>query len=147
MLELRHKVFELAERFVQIVEVVVALGLIVGVVGEMAFGAKHLWNTITIWSGQSFQTFIDQSMLYIIGLEIAMMLIKHKPNIVLDILIIAIARKMIVATSGGLDFFLGALAIFVLYIVRHSDFGKFSWPWGGPQGTEASVEEAPIRHP
>lgn len=123
-MNLKRRIFGAAEKIVQVVEMTLAVGLIVSVVVGMMFGARRLWATATVWSGQSFQTLIDQSLLYIIGLEVAMMLIKRNPNIVLDILIFAIARKMIVQISGGMDFFLGTLAIFVLYIIRHYDFHR-----------------------
>jgi hypothetical protein len=56
--------------------------------------------------------------MYIIGLEIAMTFVKREPNIMVDILIFAIARKMIIDTSKGIDFLFGALAILILYIVK-----------------------------
>lgn len=127
MSELKNKIFKAAERVAQIVEIILALGLIISVIGGMMLGGRHLWETAAVWSGPSFQNLIDQSLLYIIGLEIAVMLIKRDPNIVLDILIFAVARKLIVETSGGLDFLLGSLAIFILYFVRHFDFKRLSW--------------------
>lgn len=56
--------------------------------------------------------------MYIIGLEVAMMFVKRKANIMVDILIFAIARKMIMDTAKGTDFLFGALAILILYIVK-----------------------------
>lgn len=136
LMNLKQRVFGAAEKIVKMVEIVLALGLILSVVVGMMLGGRRLWATATVWSGQSFQTLIDQSLLYIIGLEVAMMLIKRNPNIVLDILIFAIARKMIVEISGGMDFFLGTLAIFVLYLIRHYDFNRL-----GKRGMEVTQHD------
>lgn len=140
MSELKQHILKVAERVVQIVEIILALGLIISVVGGMMLGGRKLWETAAVWSGPSFQNLIDQSLLYIIGLEIAVMLLKRNPSIVLDILIFAVARKLIVETSGGLDFFLGALAIFVLYFVRHFDFKRLTWIQGQGHNQHFSPE-------
>lgn len=106
------------EWLIRVFEIILSIFLIVGVVsaGLMMFFSLH--GVFVAGTASSFQRFLDDALLYIIGLEVALMLIKRDPHLVTDILIFAIARKMIVVMQSGVDFFLGALAILLLYIVK-----------------------------
>ncbi len=106
------------EWLIRVFEIILSIFLIVGVVsaGLMMFFSLH--GVFVSGTDSSFQQFLDDALLYIIGLEVALMLIKRDPHLVTDILIFAIARKMIVVMQSGVDFFLGALAILLLYIVK-----------------------------
>ena len=109
---------QISEYFIRLFEVGFSFFLVIGIFIEVILHAKRLWN-VTYASGlQSFQIFLDNILIYIIGLEIAMMFVKREPEIMLDIFIFAIVRKMIIDTASGLDFLLGALAIMILYFVK-----------------------------
>ena len=106
------------ERIIRIFEIILSLLLICGVAAEGVMLAISLPTIISTGMGQYFQIFLDHALIYIIGLEVALMLIKRDPHLVVDILIFAIARKMIMTMSAGVDFLLGAFAILLLYIVK-----------------------------
>ncbi len=99
-------------------EMILSLFLIVGVVAAGFMMATSLHGIFAAGTASEFQKFLDDSLLYIIGLEVAYMLIKRDPHLVIDILIFAISRKMIMTMDTGWDFFLGAMAIFLLYMVK-----------------------------
>lgn len=113
-----EKAYQIAELIIRVLETGLAIFLVIGIFVEGILHAKQLWNVAYEGELQSFQIFLDYVLLYIIGLEVAMMFVKRNPNIMLDILIFAIARKMIIDTSKGNDFLFGALAILILYIVK-----------------------------
>ncbi|QSO51854.1 hypothetical protein JZ785_24285 [Alicyclobacillus curvatus] len=106
------------EWLIRVFEIILSIFLIVGVVSAGLMMVFSLHGVFVSGTDSSFQRFLDDALLYIIGLEVALMLIKRDPHLVTDILIFAIARKMIVTMQSGVDFFLGALAILLLYIVK-----------------------------
>jgi Phosphate-starvation-inducible E family len=67
---------------------------------------------------EKFQDFLAHALLYIIGLEVALMLIKHDMTLVIDIIIFAIARKMIILNVHMWEILVGILAIFILYYLK-----------------------------
>ena len=72
----------------------------------------------TLLQANGFQDFVDRMLLYVIALEFAMMVIKRDPRLVVEILIFATARKMVITMQSGLDFLMGSLAIVLLFSVR-----------------------------
>ncbi|SFJ68680.1 hypothetical protein [Thermoflavimicrobium dichotomicum] len=113
-----EKAYQIAEMIIRVLEIGLAIFIVIGIFIEGILHAKQMWNVAFEGKLHSFQIFLDYVLLYIIGLEVAMMFVKRKPNIMLDILIFAIARKMIISTSKGIDFLFGSLAILILYIVK-----------------------------
>lgn len=106
------------EWLIRIFEIILSVFLIIGVVSAGLMLVFSLQSVFVSATSSAFQQFLDNALLYIIGLEVALMLIKRDPHLVVDILIFAIARKMIVTMESGIDFFLGALAILLLYVVK-----------------------------
>lgn len=106
------------ERIIRIFEIILSLLLICGVAAEGVMLAINLPTIMSTGMSQYFQIFLDHALIYIIGLEVALMLIKRDPHLVVDILIFAIARKMIMTMASGVDFLLGSFAILLLYIVK-----------------------------
>lgn len=106
-----EKAYQIAESIIRVFEIGLSIFLVIGIVVEGILHAKRLWNV-------TYEGELQLILMYIIGLEIAMTFVKREPNIMVDILIFAIARKMIIDTSKGIDFLFGALAIFILYIVK-----------------------------
>jgi uncharacterized membrane protein (DUF373 family) len=113
-----EKAFQIAEWIIRILELALAIFLVIGIFLEAILHTKWLWNVTYNSQSQAFHIFLDNVLMYIIGLEVAIMFVKRKANIMVDILIFAIAREMIIDTSKGMDFFFGALAILILYIVK-----------------------------
>jgi uncharacterized membrane protein (DUF373 family) len=113
-----RKMVKWIEWLIRVFEIVLSAFLIIGVASAGVMLAFHLRSVFVSGTNSSFQEFLDNALLYIIGLEVALMLIKRDPHLVADIVIFAIARKMIVTMESGLDFFLGAFAILLLYMVK-----------------------------
>ncbi|WP_134704341.1 phosphate-starvation-inducible PsiE family protein [Ammoniphilus sp. YIM 78166] len=93
--------------------------IIVAVVAEGTMLIHDLFNYITEGKiTEKFQDFLAQALLYIIGLEVALMLIKHDMTLVMDIIIFAIARKMIILNVHMWEILVGILAILILYYLK-----------------------------
>lgn len=93
--------------------------IIVAVIGEGTMLVHDLFNYIMEGKiMEKFQDFLAHALLYIIGLEVALMLIKHDMTLVMDIIIFAIARKMIILNVHMWEILVGILAIFILYYLK-----------------------------
>ena len=65
-------------------------------------------------------SFLAEVLLLVIGVELVVMLTLHIPGVLLEVLLYAIARKLILLpkTSGMVDLLLGVIAIGVLFAIR-----------------------------
>ena len=65
-------------------------------------------------------SFLAEGLLLVIGVELVVMLCLHVPGTLIEVLLFAIARKLILLpkTSGMIDLFLGILAIGIIFGIR-----------------------------
>ena len=65
-------------------------------------------------------SFLAEGLLLVIGVELVVMLCLHVPCTLIEVLLFAIARKLILLpkTSGMIDLFLGILAIGIIFGIR-----------------------------
>ena len=65
-------------------------------------------------------SFLAEGLLLVIGVELVVMLCLHVPGTLIEALLFAIARKLILLpkTSGMIDLFLGILAIGIIFAIR-----------------------------
>lgn len=71
-----------------------------------------------------FETFMGDALKLIIGIEFVKMLVKHTPETVVEVLLFAMARKLIVGSTTGFDIVIGIGAIAVLFVVRRFLFSN-----------------------
>ena len=64
------------------------------------------------------RTFLERSLDIVIGIEFIKMLAKHSPGSVLEVLLYAIARHMVVGHDSALENLLSVCAIALIFIVR-----------------------------
>ncbi|HHU31552.1 MAG TPA: hypothetical protein GXZ50_02655 [Clostridia bacterium] len=65
-----------------------------------------------------FQQLLSYLLLLIIALELAYMLIEHTPNNVVEVMIYAIARKMLIYNTTALDLLVGVITLAILFGVK-----------------------------
>ena len=65
-------------------------------------------------------SFLAEGLLLVIGVELVVMLCLHVPGALIEVLLFAIARKLILLpkTSGMIDLFLGILAMGIIFGIR-----------------------------
>lgn len=56
-------------------------------------------------------------LLLVVGLELALMLITHSAGNVLEVILYAIARKMLISSSNSLDILLGVISLAIIFAV------------------------------
>ena len=53
-----------------------------------------------------------------VGIEFVKMLVKHTPEAVVEVLLFAIAREMVVVHSGSLETLMGVTAVGIIFLIR-----------------------------
>lgn len=113
--------YSLIENMVEYLEIGLAIFVILSVLVGSIDLFKILYGIIFLPpdpSYQEFQALLGHLLLLVVGLELVVMLVKHTPGSVLEVLLFAIARKLLIATPTMFDFFVGILAIAALFAIR-----------------------------
>ncbi|MGT2907941.1 hypothetical protein [Streptococcus dentiloxodontae] len=71
------------------------------------------------------QNFLNQAMNIAIGVELIKMLTKHTPSTIIEVLLFAVARELVVSHSSALDTLIGVAAIAILFATRKYLFTSF----------------------
>lgn len=73
-----------------------------------AFEGKHL----------DFDSFISKIFSLIMGVEFTKMLCRHTPEAVVDVLLFATSRQMVIYHSSIIEILLGVIAIAILFLIK-----------------------------
>ena len=63
------------------------------------------------------QGLLAHILLLVVGLELALMLIGHTAGNVLEVILYAIARKMLISSSNSVDILLGVISLAIIFAV------------------------------
>lgn len=87
---------------------------------------EYILNFASPVTYTQFEAFLSQGLLLVVGVELVVMLTLHTPTAIIDALLFAISRKLLVAgkTTGMQDVLLGVLAVAVLFAIRKYLFVK-----------------------
>ncbi|WP_084280807.1 transporter associated domain-containing protein [Alkaliphilus transvaalensis] len=66
----------------------------------------------------TFKKFLSIALLLVIGVEMVLMLLSHSSSSILELVLFAIARKMLIYSETMLDLILGTVAIAIVFIIR-----------------------------
>ncbi|GAE01898.1 hypothetical protein CBO05C_1588 [Clostridium botulinum B str. Osaka05] len=109
------------------VETLLAIFMIISVLVSCKDIVSFIIQVFTldaIPSYDMFQKFLSHLLLLVIALELALMLVKHTPNSVVEVMLYAIARKMLVYASSALEIFLGVLSLAVIFFIKKYLFSE-----------------------
>ena len=84
---------------------------------------------------ESLKQLISPLLMFVIVVELIIMLIKHQPRIVFDVLLIAIAREIIIAGHDFKNVLLGTISLLILFFIR-----KFLTLKSVPPGTAVIID-------
>ena len=81
---------------------------------------SYIVNFATPVEYSELNSFLAEGLLLVIGVELVVMLCLHVPGTLIEVLLFAIARKLILLpkTSGMIDLFLEILAIGIIFAIR-----------------------------
>lgn len=105
-----------------ILEVVLAILVLIGLLISTVPIAQEMFNLVSTRSTEAFQTFLGHAFNLVIGIEFIKMLAKHSPGSVLEVLLYAIARHMIVGHEDAVQNLVSVAAIALIFIIRRFFF-------------------------
>ncbi|HEL1633348.1 TPA: hypothetical protein TXL60_000679 [Streptococcus suis] len=71
------------------------------------------------------QNFLSRAMTLAVGVEFIKMLCKQSPSTVIEVLLVAIARQLIVEHGSSSDYLIGIISVAILFAVRNYLFTQF----------------------
>lgn len=102
------------------IELIFALFILVAVIlscKDIVSLIYEIFITNALDSYDIFQGFLSHVLLLVVGLELALMLIKHTPGSVLEVMLYAISRKMLISSSTTLEMLLGVIALGLIFFI------------------------------
>jgi len=137
-----------------IFEEALAVIIILAVTFEGIAMLGDLYRYVSRWElSTHFPQFLADVLFYIIGLEIAHLLISRSPVLMLNVLIFAIGRKVIIQSESVWEMLIGSLAISLLYLLYRmfirgeaktpQSYLSFSWSHGSSLSKETKQGEEP----
>ncbi len=105
-------------KIVSTLEVILAGIIVVAVIVNGVALVADAYTDITDGSLVFLEDFISDILLLVIGLELAIVLIRHTPESVLQVMIFAVARKTLIYTDDAYEIALGVIALGGLYAIR-----------------------------
>lgn len=94
-----------------------AIGVVIGSTDILRY-FKIIYYTPPMETFPVMQTFLGHILTLVIGLELAVMLVRHTPSSVIEVLLYAIARKIIIESKNMFDIVLGIVAIGGLFFIN-----------------------------
>ncbi len=95
----------------------IVISVIVGMVDLIGY-IVLIYKTNPIDTYEVFQKFLGHVLLLVVGIELVAMLVFHSPSKVIEVLLYAVARKLIIGNQGMLDFIVGIAAIAAIFAIR-----------------------------
>lgn len=113
-------------KVVDLLEMIIAALLVISIAILMVFLAKDL-KLVIMSSAQVdvFNTFLASAFNLVIGIEFIKMLCKHSPGTVVEVLLFAIARQLIVEHTNTWENMVGIISIGILFAIRKYLFYTF----------------------
>lgn len=134
---------KIISRITELIEAVVAIIILAVIVVGGILLVQDIVHIITDPALPfSVNDFLSGALALIVGIEFVKMLIKHTPGAVIEVLLFAIARQMIVSHNSALDTLLGAVAVACIFAVR-----KFLYVHSFDSSRDRPPTDGPISPP
>lgn len=115
-----NKIEESMKRFIMWIEILLAGFIITTVIlsgKDIVVLIHKVYITEASQSYQLLQGLLAHILLLVVGLELALMLITHSAGNVLEVILYAIARKMLISSSNTMDILLGVISLAIIFAV------------------------------
>lgn len=102
-------------------ELIIAVCIVFAVLAGIIVLVKYL-GVIAVTDGyniyETFKKFLSIALLLVIGVEMVLMLLSHSTSSILELVLYAITRKMLIYSETMLDLILGTVAIAIVFLIR-----------------------------
>ncbi len=93
--------------------------------------ADYFADVKSLYYDDAFENFLRKILSFAIGIEFVKMLVQHRPENVIDVLIFAISRQMIVEHTGIIEMLLRIVGIGLLFAIQKFLIAKTKVTDGG----------------
>ncbi|MHB1393122.1 MAG: phosphate-starvation-inducible PsiE family protein [Clostridia bacterium] len=108
-------------RMTTYLELVLAMFIIAAIIIGMIDLGKYIiliFETNPIDTYDVLQKFLGHVLLLVVGVELVAMLVMHTPGSVIEVLLYAVARNMLIGSKDMVDFILGIASIAGIFAIR-----------------------------
>jgi uncharacterized membrane protein (DUF373 family) len=106
-------------KFTRLLELLISISLVIAIViGMLSLGNGMKELYLNPFDQNAFQNFLSIAFNILIGIEFLKMIIKSNLSTVIEVLLFAIARQLIVGHTSAYENLIGIIAITILFIVR-----------------------------
>lgn len=114
---LKKKLVKIATGLELIIAFFIVIAIILGGISIVKY-LSVLLSTDIYHIYDAFKKFLSIALLMVIGIELVLMLLSHSSGSILELVLFAIARKMLVYSETMLDLILGTVAIAIVFLIR-----------------------------
>lgn len=114
------KVEKTMRKFILYLEILLAFFIIATVILSAKDIIVLIYEVFTTQASSSYevlQGLFAHILLLVVGLELALMLIGHTAGNVLEVILYAIARKMLISSTNSVDILLGVISLAIIFAV------------------------------
>ncbi|WP_353095472.1 hypothetical protein [Tissierella praeacuta] len=114
------KIEKLMKHFILVIEILLAAFIMITVllsVKDIIVLIYTVFMTEAASSYEILQGLLAHILLLVVGLELALMLITHSAGNVLEVILYAIARKMLISSTNTMDILLGVVSLAIIFAV------------------------------
>lgn len=114
------KIERLMKHFILVIEILLAAFIMITVllsVKDIIVLIYTVFMTEATSSYEILQGLLAHILLLVVGLELALMLITHSAGNVLEVILYAIARKMLISSTNTMDILLGVVSLAIIFAV------------------------------
>lgn len=134
--DIKRKVMTYAMNLELALAICLTIGILIGLVSVLKYMALILQTDIhNIY--ETVKQFLAIVLLLVVGIELVLMLLTHSSSSIIELVLFAIARKMLVYSETMVDLVLGTLAIAIVFAIRKYLMSKVKF--FTPQGSIVSA--------
>lgn len=134
--DIKRKITTYAMNLELVLAICLTLGILIGLVSVLQYIVLILRTDIhNIY--EVIKQFLAIVLLLVVGIELVLMLLSHSSSSIIELVLFAIARKMLVYSETMLDLILGTLAIAIVFAIRKYLMSKVKF--FTPQGSIVSA--------
>lgn len=115
--QLKSRMMKMTIYLELILAMFIAVGIFIGMVDLLRY-LFLIYQTNAIDTYDVLQKFLGHILLLVVGVEMVAMLVMHTPGSVIEVLLYAIARNMLIGSKGTFDFILGIASIAGIFAIR-----------------------------
>ena len=117
--DLIHNIIGYLEHLMDIFEIGIAVIVALGFIASVYPLVRQLPHIASISAGtEEYRHFLESALDLVIGIEFIKMLIKHTPGSVVEVLLFALSRHMVLEGGNALENLLTVCAIAVIFAIR-----------------------------